>query len=92
MVGISVVDFLNLVNAISPILGRLYSFRQLYGVGGLLFAPYTSSQIWKLQAQVLAALADSEAKDADDVATSFKRTILDECTMISVSVRPSGLF
>ena len=89
---LSVVSILNVVNGVSPILGRLYTFRQLYGVGGLPFAAYTSSKIWKLQAQVLAALAVSEAEDADGVATSFKRTILDECTMISVSVRPGALF
>lgn len=58
---------------------RVIGLVQLYGPSGIVLFIFGSFSIWNLEAKVLSQL-DEESVD------NFKKSILDECTMISVSV------
>jgi hypothetical protein len=57
----------------------LHLFR-LYGLGGLFLYAFGNRTTWCVQAQVLGNLENSDAE-------TFKKSVQDECTMISVAVR-----
>jgi len=58
---------------------RVFGLIRLYGLSGIVLFFFGSWIVWSLEAQVLARLDE-------DSAERFKRSILDECTMISVSI------
>lgn len=72
------------VNALIFILARGFNFVKLYGISGLVLLFFGSRTTWHLEAQVLGRFHDG--KLIDKHALAFKKTVSDECTMISVAV------
>lgn len=52
---------------------------RLYGLPGIVLLFFGSQTTWRIEAQVLGKLDDKEALE-------FKKSVQDECTMISVAV------
>ena len=53
---------------------------RLYGLSGIVLLFFGSRTTWRVEAQILGKLDDKEALE-------FKKSVKDECTMISVAVR-----
>lgn len=64
---------------------RAIELVRLYGTSGLYIYAFGSRATWRLQAQVLGQLRDEDA-------FAFKKSVTDECTMISVAVQTIGSF
>lgn len=64
---------------------RLIGLIRLYGPSGVLLFIFGSQTTWRLEAQVLRHI-DRDGNLIDDSAQAFKRTVSDECTVISVAV------
>jgi hypothetical protein len=54
----------------------------LYGVSGIFLYLFGSRTTWRTEAHVLGTVSDDDA-------LNFKKSVQDECTMISVAVRSS---
>lgn len=53
----------------------------LYGPSGIILNSFGSQAVWRIQAEIIGGMDD-------EAAMSFKKSAQDECTMISVAVRP----
>ena len=73
--GLEVVEFASFT------LGQAISFSTLYGSSAVPLIAFGSVATWRVEARILGRLCDTEA-------TEFKKSIQDECTMVSVAVGP----
>lgn len=81
---VALIDTFSLVlSAISLILHvsayRPFALLKYYGLPGLFYLVFGSRSTWRAQAHVLGTLADEDA-------LNFKKSVQDECTIISVAV------
>lgn len=60
-------------------LRRPFALYEIYGIWGIALLVFGSRTTWRIEAYVLARLDDENA-------LSFKKSIQDECTMISIAV------
>lgn len=65
-------------------LAHAINLYRLYGPSGLILLFFGSRTTWRVEAQVLGQLDD-------DVAMDFKKSVQDECTMISTAVSSNNV-
>jgi hypothetical protein len=63
---------------------RGFNLYKCYGLSGIAIFLFRSRTTWRIEAQILGQVND-------DAAVEFKKSVCDECTMISVAVSPSVL-
>lgn len=64
---------------IDPSKTRPFLYVELYGISGIFLWLFGNRATWKAECQVLSQVRDDDAKQ-------FKKSVLNECTMVSVAV------
>ena len=72
--------YLTIADAAARSAIRGFHLTRLYGLPGIVLLFFGNRTTWQIEAQVLGKRDDKEALD-------FKKSVQDECTMISVAVR-----
>lgn len=62
---------------------RPFDLFKLYGLPGIVLFFFASRTVWRTEAHVLGSMLDDDANN-------FKKSVQDECTMISVAVRSTA--
>ena len=67
-------------DSLFQVIRRAIPLFRLYGLPGIVLLFFGSRTTWRVEAQILGKLDDKEALE-------FKKSVQDECNMISVAVR-----
>ena len=68
-----------LISIVFQSFGRPYSLFSLYGVPGFVLYVFGNRTTWRTEAHILGTVDDGES-------LNFKKSVQDECTMISIAV------
>jgi hypothetical protein len=79
IVNLGISYFYAATHIIAEVTSRPFYLVRLYGMPGIFLYLFGNRTTWRTQAYVLGKVIDEDA-------LSFKRSVQDECTMISVAV------
>jgi hypothetical protein len=89
MSGLEALEIIGVISTVIEItstviqtLRRPINLFDLYGLSGVFLYLFGSRTTWRTEAHVLGTMSDDDA-------LNFKKSVQDECTMISVAVRYS---